>query len=65
MIHLRDGQVDVVPGVPAIYGNIHAAIVDHRHAISVGGIDPHFVIVTAGIGGHLCERVAAIERPRK
>jgi len=64
VIDLRDGQVDVVPGVPAIDGNIHTAIVNHGHTIPVGGIDPHLVIVAAGIGGHLGERVAAIERPR-
>jgi len=50
---------------PRFYGNIHAAVIDHRHAIAVGGIDPHLVIVAAGISGHLGERVAAIERPRK
>jgi len=65
VIHLRDGQANVVPGIPPIHGNIHPAIVDHRHAIPVAGIDPHFVIVSAGIGGHLGERVAAVERTRK
>jgi len=62
VVDLRNGQVDVVPGGPAIHRNIHAPIVDHGHAIPVGGIDPHLVIVAAGIGGHLGERVTAIER---
>ncbi len=65
VIHLRDRQANVVPVVPTIYRNIHPPIVDHRHAIPVRGIDPHLVIVAAGIRRHLGERAAAIERPRK
>ncbi len=61
VIDLRDGQVNVVPGISTIDGNIHAAIVDHGHAIAIGGVDPHFVIVAAGISRHLGEGVAAIE----
>src|SRR5437660_1368017 len=56
VVHLRDRQLDAAPGAAAIDRDSHAAVVRHRHAVRVGRIDPHVVIVAAGIRSALLHR---------
>ena len=55
----------MIPESATIDGNVYAPIVDHRHAIPISRINPHFVIVPTGIGSHFGQRVATIQRPGK
>src|SRR6185295_8478194 len=48
VIHLRNGQLNTVPGLAAGNRYRHAAIISHRHAVRVCWIDPHVVVVAAG-----------------
>ena len=48
MIHLGDGELDPVPSPSAIDRDGESAIVRNDHAIAVGRVDPHVVVVPAG-----------------
>src|SRR5579863_4121930 len=50
VVHLRDGKLHARPGAPAIDGDADAAVVGDYHAVAVGGVDPHIVVVAAGRG---------------
>src|SRR5438105_15285293 len=65
VINLRDRQLNAVPSVPAVHGNAHASVIYHGHAVAVGGINPHLVIVPTGSRRHVREGMPAVKRPRE
>src|SRR5260370_20744636 len=52
VIHLGDRELDAVPGAAAIDRDADAAVVRDDHAIAVGRVDPHVVVVAAWNSGH-------------
>ena len=48
VIHLRDWKLDLVPRAAAVHRDANAAVVDDGHTVSIGGVDPHLVVVPAG-----------------
>src|SRR5579863_10048433 len=65
VIDLRNGERNVIPGMTAIHRNAHPGVIDHGHAVSVCGINPHLVVVTAGSHGHGVQGASSIDGSRK
>ncbi len=64
VIHLRDGQLNLVPAAAAIHREAQAVVVRDDHAIAVGRIDPHVVIVALRRepADQIDRRLAAVDR---
>ena len=60
VIHLRDGQGDARPLLAVIRRNHHARVIADHHAVSIGRVGPHIVIVAAP--RNRPRRLAAIHR---
>ena len=50
VVHLGDGELDALPGLPAVEGEVRAPVVADHHPVGHEGIGPHVVGVSAPPG---------------
>src|SRR5262249_36721930 len=52
VVNLGDRPLDAGPGLAAIHSNGDDAVIDHGHAVTIRGINPHFMVVATGALRH-------------
>ena len=61
VVELADRQRRREPGLAAVHGDIHAAVVGSDHALRVLRVDPEVVVIAVAVALDVLERLAAVD----